>query len=76
MSREQRARFLRHALPWRNIRPQRISPAFAGKFDALVDVGSVGVHGGFLKFIGWDGNRAEIVYRLRGTVENTAFKIS
>jgi uncharacterized NAD(P)/FAD-binding protein YdhS len=62
---EQRARFLRHALPWWNIHRHRISPAVSERFNALIDNGTVILHAGFLKSIDQATDGAEIVYRPR-----------
>jgi uncharacterized NAD(P)/FAD-binding protein YdhS len=74
LNREQRARFLRHALPWWNIHRHRISPKVAAEFKALTDGGSVVVHAGFLEAVNWEDDRSEIVYRPRGTRARSAFK--
>jgi uncharacterized NAD(P)/FAD-binding protein YdhS len=75
LSRDQRARFLRHALPWWNIHRHRISPAVANRFNALIDAGSVVVHAGFIEAIGWKQDKAEIDYRPRGTSGKAAFAV-
>ena len=70
---EQRARFLRHALPWWNIHRHRISPAVSERFNALIDNGTVIIHAGFLKSIDHAAEGAEIVYRRRGGDERQSF---
>jgi uncharacterized NAD(P)/FAD-binding protein YdhS len=74
LSRDQRARFLRHALPWWNIHRHRISPAVFERFNALVADGSVVIHAGFLQSIGEAAGSAEVVYRPRGGEGRASFR--
>lgn len=65
LTREQRSRFLRHALPWWNIHRHRISPAIFERFDALVRSGTVIVHAGFLEGIEEAPDAMVLTYRPR-----------
>jgi uncharacterized NAD(P)/FAD-binding protein YdhS len=73
---QQRARFLRHALPWWNIHRHRIAPAVFARFDALVRDGAVVAHAGFLQSIKDGANGATIRYRPRGGKENESLEVN
>lgn len=73
LSRDQRARFLRHALAWWNIHRHRIAPEVYARFDALLRDGTVTVHAGFLRSIGAGGKGAEVHYRRRGSKDEASF---
>lgn len=73
LSMEQRARFLRHALPWWNIHRHRISPNVSKRFNALIEDGSVVIHAGFLQAIEEAPEGAAIVYRRRGAEDLVSF---
>lgn len=66
---EERARFLRHALPWWNIHRHRIAPDVFDRFQALRDAGTVSFHAGFLKAVGEADGALTIDYRPRGRHE-------
>jgi uncharacterized NAD(P)/FAD-binding protein YdhS len=65
----ERARFLRHALPWWNIHRHRLSPAVFDRFQELRDHGTVTLHAGYLQAIGEDGHGLQVRYRVRGRRE-------
>jgi uncharacterized NAD(P)/FAD-binding protein YdhS len=71
----QRARFLRHALPWWNIHRHRIAPAVFARFDALVRDGAVVVHAGFLRSIERNSEDTTLRYRRRGSEDIEALKV-
>lgn len=71
----QRARFLRHALPWWNIHRHRIAPAVFARFDALVRDGAVVVHAGFLRSIERNSEDTTLRYRRRGSEDIKALKV-
>ncbi|OHV76613.1 FAD/NAD(P)-binding protein [Rhizobium sp. LCM 4573] len=73
LSKEQRSRFLRHALAWWNIHRHRIAPEIASRFDALTRDGTVTVHAGFLQAMEPSGEGAEIRYRQRGSDHIASF---
>jgi uncharacterized NAD(P)/FAD-binding protein YdhS len=73
---QQRARFLRHALPWWNIHRHRIAPAVFARFDALVRDGTVVAHAGFLQSIEDGAGGATLRYRPRGTKENESLEVN
>ncbi|WP_331376599.1 FAD/NAD(P)-binding protein [Sinorhizobium chiapasense] len=65
LTKEQRARFLRHGLAWWNVHRHRIAPQISSRFEALRRDGIVTVHAGFLEAIE-DGPRGALVsYRER-----------
>ncbi|PZM08183.1 FAD/NAD(P)-binding protein [Rhizobium tubonense] len=74
LTKQQRGRFLRHALPWWNIHRHRIAPAVFAQFDALVRDGTVVVHAGFLQSIEEEGARPILRYRQRGSDEIEALR--
>ncbi|WP_117192631.1 FAD/NAD(P)-binding protein [Rhizobium terrae] len=74
LSRDQRSRFLRHALAWWNIHRHRIAPDVSARFDALLKDGTVTVHAGFLQSLDREGEGAGIRYRKRGTKEIVSFR--
>jgi uncharacterized NAD(P)/FAD-binding protein YdhS len=65
LTKDQRARFLRHGLAWWNIHRHRIAPAVFAEFDALVRGGTVTAHAGFLQAIRHSDDGLEIEYRPR-----------
>ena len=65
----ERARFLRHALPWWNIHRHRVAPDIYDRFLVLTDSGQVSVHAGFLMDAGEDGQRLTLSFRSRGSRE-------
>lgn len=67
LSSKERARFLRHALPWWNIHRHRVAPDVFGTFEKLVSEGTVRFHAGFLKSLGAEEDRLLAGYRIRGT---------
>ena len=73
LGREQRSRFLRHAMAWWNIHRHRIAPEVFTRFDALLKDGTVTVHAGFLRAIEKDGSGAAIRFRRRGTQQIDGF---
>jgi uncharacterized NAD(P)/FAD-binding protein YdhS len=65
LSKDQRARFLRHGLAWWNIHRHRIAPEIFLRFETLRRDGIVTVHAGFLEAIE-EGRRGALVsYRQR-----------
>jgi uncharacterized NAD(P)/FAD-binding protein YdhS len=72
---QQRARFLRHALPWWNIHRHRIAPAVFAQFDALVRDGTVVAHAGFLQTIENGADGATLRYRRRGSKESESLQV-
>lgn len=74
LNREQRSRFLRHALAWWNIHRHRIAPEVFTRFDALIKDGTVTVHAGFIRSIDEEGAAANIDYRRRGTRDFTSIR--
>lgn len=75
LSRDQRSRFLRHALAWWNIHRHRIAPEVFARFDALIKDGTVTVHAGFLRSIEARGHGPEIRFRRRGTSDMASFHV-
>lgn len=73
LSKDQRSRFLRHALAWWNIHRHRIAPEVFARFNALRTDGTVIVHSGFLRSIDQDGAGARVQFRRRGTQEVSSF---
>ncbi|MBX4935680.1 MULTISPECIES: FAD/NAD(P)-binding protein [Rhizobium] len=65
----ERARFLRHALPWWNIHRHRVAPDVFDSFDKLVSEGTVRFHAGFLQSLGAEEGRLVAGYRVRATPE-------
>ncbi|SCB58199.1 Uncharacterized NAD(P)/FAD-binding protein YdhS [Rhizobium aethiopicum] len=63
----ERARFLRHALPWWNIHRHRVAPDVFDRFAKLVSEGTVRFHAGFLKSLGAEKGRLLAGYRVRAT---------
>ncbi|KQV38683.1 FAD-dependent pyridine nucleotide-disulfide oxidoreductase [Rhizobium sp. Root1204] len=74
LSREQRARFLRHALPWWNIHRHRISPTVFEGFDSLIKNGTVKLHAGFVKSILDSQNGVAVTYRPRLCDRSASFE--
>jgi uncharacterized NAD(P)/FAD-binding protein YdhS len=66
LSFEERARFLRHALPWWNIHRHRVAPEVFARFQKLVFEGTVRFHAGFLKSLATQQGRIVAKYRVRG----------
>jgi uncharacterized NAD(P)/FAD-binding protein YdhS len=69
LSSRERARFLRHALPWWNIHRHRVAPDVFDRFEKLVLDGTVRFHAGFLKSLGAEEGRLVASYRVRATRE-------
>ncbi|WP_395775320.1 FAD/NAD(P)-binding protein [Agrobacterium pusense] len=67
LSSQQRARFLRHALPWWNIHRHRIAPEVHDAFDRLLSDGVLTIHAGYLQAIDEQEESISIRYRLRHT---------
>ncbi|WEX90280.1 FAD/NAD(P)-binding protein [Sinorhizobium garamanticum] len=65
LTKEQRARFLRHGLAWWNVHRHRIAPEIASRFEALRRDGIVTVHAGFLETIEEGRRCALVTYRER-----------
>ncbi|MBW6424633.1 FAD/NAD(P)-binding protein [Rhizobium sp. XQZ8] len=72
LGKEQRSRFLRHALAWWNIHRHRIAPEVFSRFDTLLKDGTVTVHAGFLKSIKAADDGTDVQFRKRGTQEVAA----
>ncbi|MEZ2129726.1 MULTISPECIES: FAD/NAD(P)-binding protein [unclassified Sinorhizobium] len=70
----ERARFLRHALPWWNIHRHRVAPDVFDRFVKLVSEGTVRFHAGFLKSLGAEKGRLLAGYRVRAKQENAGIK--
>lgn len=64
---EQRARFLRHALPWWNIHRHRIAPEVSNAFGTLLSDGVLDIHAGYLRFIEEREEGIVVRYRRRHT---------
>ena len=73
LTRDQRARFLRHGLAWWNAHRHRIAPEVAARFDALRKDGIVTVHAGFLEAIEEDARGASVSYRERQSGRHLSF---
>lgn len=71
----ERARFLRHALPWWNIHRHRIAPDVFDRFQALRDAGILTFHAGFLKAIDEADGALALAYRPRGQRDLTYLTI-
>ncbi|TCU30475.1 putative NAD(P)/FAD-binding protein YdhS [Rhizobium azibense] len=69
LSSEERARFLRHALPWWNIHRHRVAPDVFDRFEKLVSEATVRFHAGFLKSLAAEEDRLLAKYRVRATRE-------
>lgn len=69
LSHEERARFLRHALPWWNIHRHRVAPDVFAGFEKLVLDGIVRFHAGFLKSLEAREGRLIAGYRVRAKRE-------
>ncbi|MCW8280836.1 FAD/NAD(P)-binding domain-containing protein [Agrobacterium sp. InxBP2] len=67
LSSQQRARFLRHALPWWNIHRHRIAPEVHDAFDRLLSDGVLTIHAGYLQAIDEHEESISIRYRVRHT---------
>lgn len=65
LTKEQRARFLRHGLAWWNVHRHRIAPEIASRFEALRRDGIVNVHAGFVETIQEGSRGALVTYRER-----------
>ncbi|MBX5301552.1 FAD-dependent pyridine nucleotide-disulfide oxidoreductase [Rhizobium sp. NLR12b] len=74
LSSKERARFLRHALPWWNIHRHRVAPDVFDRFDQLVSEGTVRFHAGFLKSLEAEKGRLVAGYRVRATRDLAAIK--
>ncbi|MBY4615164.1 FAD/NAD(P)-binding protein [Rhizobium redzepovicii] len=74
LSNEERARFLRHALPWWNIHRHRVAPDVFAGFEKLVSDGSVRFHAGFLKSLEAREGRLVADYRIRAKREIAEIK--
>ncbi|MBO9096822.1 MULTISPECIES: FAD/NAD(P)-binding protein [unclassified Rhizobium] len=74
LDKDQRARFLRHALAWWNIHRHRIAPAVFSEFDGLVKDGTVTAHAGFLQAIRQSEVGLDIHYRPRGRQEEACLR--
>ncbi|MFK0207137.1 FAD/NAD(P)-binding protein [Agrobacterium sp. NPDC090283] len=64
---EQRARFLRHALPWWNIHRHRIAPEVSSAFGTLMSDGVLEIHAGYLRSIEEREEGIVVRYRRRHT---------
>ncbi|WP_110754065.1 FAD/NAD(P)-binding protein [Phyllobacterium leguminum] len=73
---EQRARFLRHALPWWNIHRHRIPPAISERFDSLVRDGTVTIQAGLLHSISKENGGVNLHYRPRGRSDDLALQVN
>ncbi|ANM06489.1 FAD-NAD(P)-binding domain-containing protein (plasmid) [Rhizobium phaseoli] len=69
LSHDERARFLRHALPWWNIHRHRVAPDVFAGFEKLVLDGTVRFHAGFLKSLEAEDDRLVAGYRVRAKRE-------
>ncbi|MBP2448990.1 FAD/NAD(P)-binding protein [Rhizobium leguminosarum] len=69
LSSEERARFLRHALPWWNIHRHRVAPEVFAGFEKLVLEGTVRFHAGFLRTLGAREDGLVAGYRVRARRE-------
>lgn len=67
LSSQQRARFLRHALPWWNIHRHRIAPEVHDAFDRLLSDGVLTIHAGYLQAIDEQEESISIRHRVRHT---------
>jgi uncharacterized NAD(P)/FAD-binding protein YdhS len=65
----ERARFLRHALPWWNIHRHRVAPDVRDRFSVMMESGRVTVHSGFLTEIEGEEKGLVLKYRRRGSGE-------
>ncbi|MBX4916930.1 FAD/NAD(P)-binding protein [Rhizobium bangladeshense] len=74
LSNKERARFLRHALPWWNIHRHRVAPDVFDRFDKLISEGTVGFRAGFLKSLRADEGGLVAEYRVRATREIAKLK--
>ncbi|OWV78552.1 FAD-dependent pyridine nucleotide-disulfide oxidoreductase [Rhizobium sp. N122] len=74
LSNEERARFLRHALPWWNIHRHRVAPEVFAGFEKLVADGTVRFHAGFLKSLEAREGRLVAGYRVRAKREIAEIK--
>lgn len=74
LSREQKSRFLRHALAWWNIHRHRLAPDVFAQLDTLLRDGVVTVHKGFLETIEENDDRLELTFRARGRSDHVALK--
>ncbi|MDH7803503.1 MULTISPECIES: FAD/NAD(P)-binding protein [unclassified Rhizobium] len=64
---EQRARFLRHALPWWNIHRHRIAPEVHRAFETLLSEGVLEIHAGYLRSLDEQDDGIAVLYRRRHT---------
>ncbi|KJF72447.1 FAD/NAD(P)-binding protein [Agrobacterium arsenijevicii] len=64
---EQRARFLRHALPWWNIHRHRIAPEVHRAFETLLSEGILEIHAGYLRSLDEQDDGIAVLYRRRHT---------
>ncbi|WHS91718.1 FAD/NAD(P)-binding protein (plasmid) [Sinorhizobium kummerowiae] len=74
LSKGQRARFLRHGLPWWNIHRHRIAPEVFSKVNSLRKDGVVTVHAGFLQAIGEGAHGASVTYIERRSRRHITFQ--
>lgn len=75
LSRPQRSRFLRHALPWWSIHRHRLAPDVADRLEALVRDRTVMVHAGHLREISEENGMLHIGFRRRGTPYNGGLRV-
>ncbi|TCL71465.1 FAD/NAD(P)-binding protein [Rhizobium sp. BK251] len=66
LDKSERARFLRHALPWWNIHRHRVGPEVFQRFQDLVHDGKVVLHAGYLQEIEETNDGLRLRYRARG----------
>jgi uncharacterized NAD(P)/FAD-binding protein YdhS len=66
LDKSERARFLRHALPWWNIHRHRIPSDVSDRLQAMLRDATLEIHAGYLTAVAEDGNRLALTYRLRG----------
>jgi uncharacterized NAD(P)/FAD-binding protein YdhS len=62
----ERARFLRHALPWWNVHRHRVAPDVNDRFRQMVESGQVAIHAGYLHDISLANGQLALHYRKRG----------
>lgn len=69
LDKTERARFLRHALPWWNIHRHRIPSDVSDRLQQMLRDASLEVHAGYLASVAAVGHRLALSYRLRGRQE-------
>ncbi|MDW9775135.1 FAD-binding protein [Sinorhizobium meliloti] len=74
LSKEQRARFLRHGLAWWNIHRHRVAPEIFSKIDSLRKDGIMTVHAGFLQAIEEGAHSASVTYIERRSRRHVTFQ--